>query len=56
MSTSDIRKLFRSFDVNNDRTLQHAEFQKGMIMLGLKAASDPYVRILLLTVQYGWLL
>ena len=35
-------KLFRSFDINNDHCLEHNEFQQGMLMMGLKAAEDPY--------------
>jgi len=41
-TTTEIRKLFRSFDTNNDHTLQHAEFQHGMTLMGLEAARDPY--------------
>lgn len=41
-STAEIRKLFRSFDRNNDLCLEHREFQQGMLMMGLNAASDPY--------------
>ena len=42
-STSEIRKLFRSFDIDNDHVLQHKEFQQGMLMMGLHKAADPYV-------------
>ena len=41
-TTTEIRKLFRSFDTNNDHSLQHSEFQHGMTLMGLQAASDPY--------------
>jgi len=41
-STAEIRKLFRSFDRDNDHVLQHKEFQQGMLMMGLEKANDPY--------------
>ena len=35
-------ELFRLFDMDNDGRLTHAEFQSGLVAMGMGVASDPF--------------